>query len=513
MMQTYPLPITDILYQRVQDLKTQGIDPYPTKFVRTHLLSEVNELYEGVGYDYEGEVVAMKLCGRVMDIQRFNSRLLVTVEDQEGRLQLILDPKDVDEDEVQRFEAKVYRGDYVGFEVDYIYREQGCITGKITRWHFLALCLLPLPRRITNPDQAYRQRYLQLAAEIEVRDHFTVRSKILQFTRRFLEDRYGFLEVSTPLLQPTSESEPIEAFTTYVSAANTHATLRGTSERYLNYLVLGGLERIYEMSHGFQNQPSTWQDYPESQVMQCRMMLADTGDLMRLTEQLLVGMTTRLNATRIIPWQSFEQIRCHAQERAAAEADWTDMSADLIDSDADDILIDLVPPWSRRSVEELTQDITGIDFCQIETIEEAAEAARAAGVDLSKVGTLTCVHDVLMETVNQLVGPGLIQPTFLVDGSSPRNPTSEPQRASAQSTGRFQLYINGLVFAEGSNEGTDPGEYTGQDPNDGYWTALKYGMPPVGALAIYMDRVVMLMTGALDIRDVIYFPLFHRARS
>ena len=404
-MPSYSQPETDLLFARAQELKAQGINPYPQDFRRTHSLFEINEDYAGVGCEYEGETVALSLCGRVMNICDCGEMILITVEDRDSHLQFALDAASIEREKIMSFRSHVYRGDYLGFDVDYIFREQGWVTARITQWYFLALCMLPLPRHIDDPEREYRQRYVHLASSIDARDRFVARSKILRFMRRFLEEEYEFLEVVTPILQPVHADGEIKFFTTHIDATNSDASLRVSAEPYLKRLMVGGLERVYEIFHSLHNETLGWQNSPESQVMQCCMMLADLDGMMRITEQLIVGMTQHLNATRIIPWKPMEQLLTTAQRREYIEADADVTLEPEVEFNLDDLMIDLVPPWSRRSVYELVQDMTGVDFSGIHHVGDAMDAARWAGVELQDAVRFSNVNDVLMETLKQVVGP------------------------------------------------------------------------------------------------------------
>lgn len=481
-MQRLPHSELNILFARAQELKAQGIEPYPRHFVRTHSLCEANDAYEGLSFDSDGEEVALSLCGRLMDSEDFGDIILITIEDQDSRLQLVLDGAAAGQDALAKFRANVYRGDQLGFEVDYIYRERGRLTARVIGWQFLALCSLPLPRRIDSPEREYRQRYVHLAANIDARLRFVTRSKVLRYLRRFLEDQYAFLEVETP---------------------RPDASLPSSPEQYLKRLLIGGIERVYEISRRSGDEAVSWHTYPESQVMRGCMMLADLEDMMKLTEQLIAGLTQHLNATRVIPWKSLEQLVTAAQQRQLLEADPDAMPDQSADVAFDDMSIDLVPPWSRRSVYDLARDVTGVDFTAVDNVETAVSAVRWAEVELDAMATFSSVGDVLAELVRQVVGPSLIQPTFLVFAA----PEPGAFAGEASYGSRFQLYINGLLFAEGGSGQTDPAAQALDDHDDDFLTALKYGLPPSGALTVEVDRLVMLMTGAMDIRDVICFPI------
>jgi len=263
-------------------------------------------------------------------------------------------------------------------------------------------------------------------------------------------------------------------------------------------------------------------------VMQSCMMLADLDGMMRITEQLIVGMTQHLNATRIIPWKPMEQLLATAQRREYIKADADDTAELEVEFNLDDLMIDLIPPWSRRSVYELVQNMIGIDFSGIYHVGDAMDAARLAGVELQDSVRFKNVKDVLMETIKQVVGPSLIQPTFLIDFPSEESPFADEQRNQSKRGKHFELYINGLKFAEGFSGLTDPLEYETQQSlqsrqradcsqgmsaqDDDFLTALKYGMPPFAGITVDIDRLVMLMTGAVDIRDVIYFPIFRQVK-
>ena len=485
-MQTYSQSETDILFARTCELKQQGINPYPRNFIRTHTLCDINESYEGVGNDYEHKQVALSSCGRVMDMHSVDGQVFIMIEDQDSELQLLFDPMRITSESLAIFQSKVYRGDYLGFEIDLIYRKQEHITGRVIQWRFLALCMLPLPRQIMSIDKAYRQRHINLASNFETRQRLMGYSKVLSFLRRLLEDQYHCLEVSMPNL------------------ANDNNV--STTNHYLQRLLIGGIERVYSIAPASNIQATDWHTHHETQMMQCCIFLADLDTMMKLTEELFVEIAKQLQSTRIIVWKHWEQIDAIAQSRRLLQTDPDNLIEESFS--ADDMMVDLVPPWSRRSVYELVRDLISVDFAQVHDVQTAIQAARQANIEIPDPSTFTSIKAVLIEIIDQVVAPLLIQPTFIIGFPANDAVVGKSDKRSTPND-QFQLYINGLKFAEGYIGMTDPLEYQAHAyvPEDAFLNALKYGLPPYAGLSIDIDRLAMLMTGAVDIRDVIYFPV------
>ena len=481
-------------YQRVQELKAKGILLYPHNFMRTHSILDINEAYEGV--DGLGEKVLLTLCGRVISIDVLNQRLRVYLEDRDSQLQFMLEVSHMSPAKINLFRDSVTRGDYIGFEVNHIYRsEKGSLTAKVGDWHFLA----PRLRRLPDEPQ-YR-----LLNDFWARQRIIANSRMLRIIRHFLDDEADCFEVRTPILPPSQHH----------ANGNGLPPFRVSPHLYLMQLIVEGMERVYEICDVFRDVEVDWLHYPELQVLECCIAPADGNDMMNLTERLVRKLAMHLHATDVILWKSREDMQSVADQRT--DGGNTTGDAWLIsDEQFTEIPIDLTPPWSRRSFYQLVEEATKVDFGELQTVDEALTAARQAGAELADTAQFASIGQVALEVMNQLVTPLLIQPTFVVDYPLELSPASKPYVHQPRLAERAHLFINGLEFASVHSEQTEPpsppndrlSEYEVAQLGDDFRQALEYGMPPTGVLELNLNYLAMLMTGADDIRDTILFPTY-----
>ena len=488
----------NLLLERVQWLEKQGIDPYPNAFSKSCSLLEVNEKYEGVSY--RGKAVDLNLCGRVMNIRHVGKTVHLEIEERDARLRLVIPHSLMTTFSGASLHTIIFRGDWIGFKVDRIFRtHKGELAASALDWSFLAVCLNPLPSSLKSLRHQPKQRYLQLATDIRTRENFIARSKIIRYLRRFLEDKHDFLEVnSQSTLVPADKGESQES--------RNAGPNNVTSSKTLQYSILGGMERVYEIC-----QTNHWQAPNElhdwgTQIMQCYMAPAGLGDMLELTEALINGLAHYLHSTPILPWNLLEHPEFtgeHFQNRVAPNA--INEPAD----NSENIMIDLSPSWPHRTIYEMVADVTGVDFLKLCSPGEAFDIALKTGVELDGSEQPTSIGSTAMKVIDQLVAPSLIQPTFLTHYPVETHPDVKRSRTDQRVVEYAELFINGMCFAKAFNVPTDPRQQSGSgDPvNVDFVSALKYGMPPTAELQMRVDYLVMLMTGAVDLRDITFFPM------
>lgn len=452
-------PDLDILFERARKLRSQGLDPFPAQFSRSCALYEIHEEYAAVGYEAEEEPVALRVCGRVVRIFDYSDQVLVIIEDQDTRLQVVLSAEQVGRDALVLFQTTVYQGDYLGFEVNALYRHSDELTAQAVCWSFLALSLLPIPASV-HVNRQRQARYRHLVGSLDARTTLINRSRMMQQLRRFLEAG-GFLEAAVPVGRG---QQP---------------------QNYLQQLLTGAIERVYTTGINPTASATDWYTHPDAQHLYISGLLLDMETAMELTESMIAGAAHYLHSTQIIPWQPFEQMALLSYLREQGRVDTEDLVLEFLE-------LDFNPNWPRRTMLQLLDEVCLLDFSTIEDVEVAADIAQEAGVPMD--AAWTTVEDVCQAVFDQLVAPHIIQPTFVVAAGD-----SDPESAL---TRQFRLYINGMLFAEGLTGCNNPL----LSPDAAQRETLLYGVPPFGCLTLQLDRLGMLMTGATDIRDVIVFP-------
>jgi lysyl-tRNA synthetase class 2 len=355
----------------------------------------------------------------------------------------------------------------------------------------LTKSLLPLPDKwhgLTDTEKRYRQRYVDLIVNPEVRETFRRRAKITAGIRRYLEEQ-GFIEIETPVLQSEAGGADARPFITYHNTLEMDLYLRIATELPLKRMIVGGFEKVFELGRIFRNEGVSTRHNPEFTSVEVYQAYADYHDMMQLTEGIITTVAQEVLGTLQITYQG--------------EA------------------IDLTPPWRRVTMHELVQEKTGLDFNQFKTLEDAKTAAQKVGIQ----GLEGCqsLGKLLNECFEQKVEETLIQPTFVLDYPVEISPLAKPHREKPGLVERFELFIVGRETANSFSELTDPidqrvrlelqaarkaaGDLEAQGVDEDFLTALEYGMPPTGGLGIGIDRLVMLLTDCASIRDAIAFPL------
>jgi len=426
------------------------------------------------------------VAGRLM-LRRVQGKLAFgTLQDSGGRIQLFAPAKVTPE-----FEAfcGLSLGDWIGVSGEVMKTRKGELSVKVESWTLLAEARRPFPDKfhgLSDQDTRYRQRYLDLWVTPESRETFVVRSKVMSLSRRWLEDR-GFIEVETPMFHPIPGGALARPFTTHHNALDQDFFLRIAPELYLKRLIVGGLERVFEIGRVFRNEGISTRHNPEFTMLELYQAYADYNNIMELVEQLVAFLATEICGTTTVNYGGRD--------------------------------VDLAPPWRRASMVDLIEEAIGERVGLTQELDELRAVAERHGVDVEDsygAGKL------ILEIYEKTVEPGLWGPVFVTDYPTEVSPLSRDHRELPGFTERFEAVVAGRELANAFSELIDPAEQrarfedqvrqkeAGDDEamvvDEDYLRALEYGLPPTGGLGIGMDRVVMLLTDANNIRDVLLFP-------
>ena len=476
--------------EKLAALVESGNNPFEiTKFDFTHTAPEAIKLYEEREADLgEGEVVTVKVAGRMMSKRVMGKASFAHLQDGEGRIQLYVARDSVGEDVYAGFK-KWDVGDVIGVEGNLFRTRTGEISVHATSIVLLAKSLLPLPEKfhgLTNLEQRYRQRYVDLIVNPEVKDTFIKRSKILTLIRKYLDGK-GFLEVDTPILIPQEIGASARPFVTHHNTLDIDMTLRIETELYLKRLIVGGMHKVYEVGRIFRNEGMDQKHNPEFTTIELYQAFTDYYGMMDLVEELYKMLAVEVCGSSVITYQGVE--------------------------------IDL-GKWERLTMVDAVKKYAGVDYYSWQSDEEARECAKAHDVEVPKDATRGTV---LVEFFDAFVEDKLIQPTFIYDYPVENSPLAKRKPTEPAFTERFEYFINATEFGNAFSELNDPidqrerfeyqvAKKLAEDPSSkaevdyDYVTALEYGLPPTGGLGFGIDRLVMLLTDSASIRDVLLFP-------
>ena len=411
------------------------------------------------------------------------------IADGSGRIQIYLRQDVLGPEGYDLFRQEFDIGDFIGVTGHLFRTRTGEITLQVKAFTMLAKSLHPLPEKwhgLRDVEIRYRQRYLDLIANEEVRQLFITRTRVVTAMRRFLDGR-GFIEVETPILQPLYGGATARPFETYHHALEQKLYLRISDELYLKRLIIGGYERVYEIGKDFRNEGISTKHNPEFTMMECYQAYADYHDMMALTEEMIASIAQEVLGTTRITYQGHE--------------------------------INLTPPWRRIPLRQAILDEAGIDIEAHPSLESLRQAIAERGLRVDSKPTWGKQVD---ELFSEYVEPGLIQPTFIFDYPVELSPLAKKKPDAPHLVERFEPFIGGLEMGNAFSELNDPldqrarfielakGREMGDEEvhpiDEDFVTALMYGMPPTGGLGIGVDRLVMLLTDKASIREVILFP-------
>ncbi|MCI1274309.1 MAG: lysine--tRNA ligase [Clostridiaceae bacterium] len=488
--------------QKLADLADKGINPYPYYYNKDAKASELQEKYKDLAAGEETEDT-YSVAGRVMVVR--NSGMFIDLVDDSGKIQIFSHKENLNPEQIALLKL-IDLGDIVGFKGTIRRTPRGELTIKAKDLTLLSKSLRPLPNKhlseekikeieakigkvykLTDMETKYRQRYIDLIANEEVRDTFRKRSLIIQKIREYLISK-GFMEVETPMLHPQAGGANARPFITHHNALDMDMYMRIAPELYLKRLMVGGVsEKIFEINRSFRNEGIDTRHNPEFTMMELYQAYVDYNDMMTLTENLVSTIAQEVLGTMKITYG--------------------------------DKTIDLTPPWDRKTMIGAIQEKTGIDFSNVFTCEDAKVKAQSIGVNAEDCDNWGQVLDHVFE---EKVEPGLIQPVHIYDYPRDISPLAKVHRSNDRLTERFETRINGWEVANAFSELTDPidqrarfeaqalakanGDEEAMSIDEDFICALEHGMPPTGGLGIGIDRIIMLLTNSPSIRDVIAFP-------
>jgi len=460
------------------------MDPFvETKFVVSTHAQEVKDDFDAL----EGKEIT--IAGRLMSKRGMGKVSFCDLQDKSGRVQLYARRDEMDVEEYNRFK-KYDIGDIVGVTGEVFRTERGEISVRVKEVKLLSKSLLPLPEKfhgLQDKEIRYRQRYVDLIMNADSRNNFIIRSKFVKYLRNFLDNR-GYMEVETPVLNTLAGGASARPFITHHNTLDIDMYMRIATELHLKRLIVGGLERVYEVGRIFRNEGMDTKHNPEFTTVELYEAYADFNDMMDLFEDLLSGAAEEILGTTKVNWQGYD--------------------------------VDLAKGWKRMTMAEAVKEYVGIDFMAIEDDAEAVAAAKAAGIDMDGVEP-TWGH-ALYESFDQKVEEKLIQPTFITMHPVDVSPLAKRSAKYPRLTERFELFICHSEMGNAFSELNDPidqkqrfqrqvelrakGNDEAEMMDEDFITALEYGMPPTGGLGIGIDRCCMLLTGSDSIRDVLLFP-------
>ncbi len=481
----------ELIQQRLKKLAEIGgfgISPYAGRFEVTASTQElVNRSAAASKEDLERERVTASLAGRIVALRSFGKACFAHVQDGSGRMQLYFQKNTLGEDRFAVFK-KLDIGDIVGVRGFLFRTKTGELTLDVEEFTLLAKSLRPLPEKwhgLTDVEIRYRQRYVDLIVNPDVKKVFIARTKIIQAIRTFLNAR-AFLEVETPMMQSIPGGATARPFRTHHNALSMDLYLRIAPELYLKRLLVGGFERVYEINRNFRNEGISTRHNPEFTMLEFYMAYADYRDLMTMTEEMISAVTQEVLGTKVVQSEGHE--------------------------------IDLSPPWKRLTYLDSLRE-AGIPEEVLTSEEKAREHARKLGANLKGGEPL---GKLLNEIFEVLVEPKLVQPTFITDYPTDISPLSKKRVDDPRFVERFELFVVGRELANAFSELNDPldqkerfqkqvaereaGDDEAHQMDEDFIRALEYGMPPAAGEGIGIDRLVMLLTGSSSIRDVILFP-------
>ena len=468
----------------LETLKNQNKDPFEiTKFNRTHTSKEIAENYD----ELEGKDVT--IAGRMMAKRIMGKASFCHVQDGEGKIQSYVSINDLGEESYKQFKENDI-GDIIGITGFVFKTRTGEISIHAKEVTLLSKSLRPLPEKfhgLKDTDLRYRQRYVDLVMNPEVKETFLLRTKILKEIRKILDEK-GYLEVETPILNTIAGGATARPFITHHNTLDMDMYLRIANELYLKRLIVGGFDKVYEMGRMFRNEGMDIKHNPEFTNIELYSAYQDYKDMMDITEEIISKVSQNVLGTTTINYQEQE--------------------------------INLAPNWKRISMIDSIKEVTNVDFNEINSDEEAQKVAKDLGIVIDPIKTTR--GEIMSQIFEERVEETLIQPTFIYDYPVEISPLTKRKPTDPRLTERFELFIGGREYGNAYSELNDPidqynrfadqlkqreaGDEEANMMDDDFIHALEYGMPPTGGLGIGIDRLIMLLTNSASIRDVLLFP-------
>lgn len=478
-------PLVQVRLKKLQELKERGIDPYPARFSRSHSVADVIACFSRLREEERsGERVA--IAGRLIAMRRMGKAAFLDLLGEGNRIQVYASTEQMEEPSFRELGTSDV-GDFLGVTGEVFRTKSGELTVEVAEWRLLAKSLRPLPEKwhgLKDVELRYRYRSLDLMTNQGVREVFLRRSRLIAAMRRFLDAR-GFVEVETPMMQPLAGGATARPFVTHHNALGIDLYLRIAPELYLKRLVIGGLDRVYEVGKNFRNEGVSTEHNPEYTMLEIYEAYSDYEGMMSLAEALVSATAGEVVGSTRVTYQGNE--------------------------------VDLAPPWKRIGLEEAVEQATGIGIRET-SAEHILGRAEDKGIELPQLSRGGMIEHLFEEYVQ----PGLIQPTIVKDYPVDISPLAKRKLDSDSIVERFELFAGGLEIANAFTELNDPldqstrfeeqellrkaGDEEAQRIDEDFLFALEHGMPPTGGIGIGIDRLVMLVTDSRSIRDVILFP-------
>jgi len=468
--------------EKLAELKEMGIEPFGRRFERDSMAQNIKETFS----EWEGKTIA--IAGRIMSKRRHGKAGFANLADLSGSIQLYFRQDDLGPEKYELYK-KLDIGDILGIQGEVFRTQKGEISIHVRDLYYLSKSLTPLPEKwhgLKDVELRYRQRYVDLIVNPEVKEVFVKRSRIIKEMRNYLDDR-GFLEVETPMMQPIPGGATARPFITHHNALDMELYLRIAPELYLKRLIVGGLEKVYEINRNFRNEGISTRHNPEFTMLEIYQAYGDYEVMMQLCEDLISAVMFKVNGSMQIDFEGQQ--------------------------------LDFPPPWRRVTMLDAIKEATGLDFSLIKGDEDARQAARQLGLEVKEGASR---GELINEIFEQFVEDKLIQPTFVYGHPVEVSPLAKRNLETPEFTDRFELFIMEREIANAFSELNDPidqkerfikqvekragGDAEAHMMDEDYINALEYGMPPAGGMGIGIDRLVMLMTDSPSIRDVILFP-------
>ena len=486
--------------EKLERLREQGIKPYPTRTERTHTSQEAIHAFGAAESTDPSKVVTAVMAGRIRSMRPMGKITFAHIEDGDGRIQLFFRANDVGADQLKLFVGEFDLGDFIQAKGELMRTRAGEVSLLVKSFHMLAKAITPLPAAkdevvegevvrhatLSDPETRYRQRYADLAVNPHVGEIFRKRAAIVRALREIL-DSHGFLEVETPILQPIYGGAAARPFITHHNQLRQDLYLRISFELYLKRLLVGGIERVYEIGRDFRNEGVGRTRNPEFTMLEFYMAYADYVQVMALTEEMVGLVAERVLGTRRITYQGHE--------------------------------ISLETPWQRMELRDGVAELAGIDLDAHPTVESLFAAMKERGVGPDPKATRGKLIDNLL---SEFVEPTLIQPTFIYNYPRDISPLAKSRPGDPNTVERFEGFAAGFELCNAFTELNDPldqedrfremgRDYAAEDEDrhpmdEDYLRAMRYGMPPNGGFGMGIDRLTMLLTDAPNIREVILFP-------
>ena len=470
--------------EKLDNLIAEGKNPFEiTKFNRTHTSEDIEKHYD----ELEGKDVTV--AGRIMSKRIMGKASFCHIQDATGKIQSYVSINDLGEESYKQFKEDDI-GDIIGITGFVFKTKTGEISIHAKELVLLTKSLRPLPEKfhgLKDTDLRYRQRYVDLIVNPEVKQTFEKRIKIIKEMRRILDEK-GYMEVETPILQTIAGGATAKPFITHHNSLDIDMYLRVAPELYLKRLIVGGFDKVYEIGRNFRNEGMDIKHNPEFTNMELYAAYENMEDMMAITEELISTIAKNVLGTTKITYQGVE--------------------------------IDLTPAWRRVTMIDIVKEKTGVDFNEIETDEQAQEAARKAGIEIDPIKTTR--GDILAQFFDEKVEETLIQPTIVYNYPIENSPLAKKVPEDPRMTQRFELFIGGREYANAFSELNVPidqyerflaqvkareaGDEEANMMDTDFVNALEYGLPPTGGLGIGLDRLIMLLTDEASIRDILLFP-------